>query len=121
MARTPLTPGRRAEHELDAELRFHLEQRVADLIAGGLPPEAAQAQARREFGGVEQIKEACRDERRLRWVSDGWRDILVASRALLRAPVFTVVAILTLTLGIGANVAVFQVLDALTLRALGDA
>lgn len=118
MARTPRTPGRRAEHQLDAELRFHLEQRVADLVDAGLPIETAQAQARREFGGVEQVKEACRDERPLRWVSDGWRDIVVASRALLRAPVFTVVAILTLTLGIGANVAVFQVLDALTLRAL---
>ncbi len=118
MARESLPHRRGAEQRLDTELQFHIEQRIADLVTEGLTPEAARAQARREFGGVEQVKEACRDERTTRWLADGWRDLRVAARSLARAPVFSVVAILVLTLGIGANIAMFQVLDALVLRAL---
>ncbi len=109
---------RSAEEQLDAEVRFHLEQRVDELVAQGLSRDAAEARARREFGGVEQVKEACRDQRAGRWLLDTWRDVRVAARALRRAPVFSVVAVLVLTLGLGANIAMFQVLDALVLRSL---
>ncbi len=117
MRRPPLS-RRSVEDQLDAEVRFHLDQRVDELVAQGLSREAARAQARREFGGVEQVKEACRDERASRWANDTWRDARVAVRSLVRAPVFSVVAVLVLTLGLGANIAMFQVLDALVLRTL---
>ncbi len=73
-------PGRRdAEGRLDAEVQFHLDARVADLVAVGMSLEAARSQARREFGGLEQVKEACRDQRATRWLGDAWRDVRAPS------------------------------------------
>lgn len=118
MALSRFLPWRHAEQRLDQELQFHLDQRAAELISGGLTEDQARRQARRELGAIDPILEACRDERRSRWVADALRDLRHAGRSLRHAPVFTVVAILTLMLGIGANAALFQVYEALALRSL---
>jgi hypothetical protein len=73
----------RYESRLDKELRFHLEQRTADLIAAGHNPAEARRLARIEIGGPEQAQEQCRDERRTRWLEDLWRDAIYALRSLL--------------------------------------
>lgn len=111
-------PRARAEQRLSREIDFHLQERIADLMAEGVSREDATRQARRELGPIEPVLEACRDERWWRGLDDFSRDLRYAARALRAAPVFTGVALLTLTLGIGANAALFQVYEALVLRAL---
>ena len=111
--------GRRAlDRDLDREVRAHLALLTDDLIRSGLSPEEARRQASLALGGVEQVKEASRDARGTRFVEDWWRDTLYALRSLRRTPGFTLAAILTLAVGIGANTAVWSVLDALVWRAL---
>ncbi len=109
---------RRLERELDAELRFHLEEHVRDLVAAGVEPAEARRQARLALGGVEQVKEEARDVRGTRWLEDLAGDIRFALRTLRKAPGFTVAAVLTLAFGIGANTAVYSVADALFFRTL---
>ncbi len=111
-------PRARAEQRLAKEIAFHLAERVAELVAGGMPTDEADRQARRELGPLDPILEGCRDQRWWRGLDDLVRDGRYALRALRHAPVFTIVALLTLTLGIGANAALFQVYEALELRAL---
>src|ERR1043166_8491496 len=109
---------RALDRDLDRELRAHLDLMTDDLIRTGLSPAEAGLQARLALGGVEQVKEASRDARGTRFLEDLLRDTLYALRSLRRSPGFTVAAILTLAVGIGANTAVWSVLDALVWRAL---
>jgi predicted permease len=112
--------------DVDDELRFHLDERAADLVADGLTPDAALARARAEFGDVAQVSANLRDidhrilanRARTEWRSVMTDEIRHALRRLVRQPAFTVPAILTLALGIGATVAIFTVLDAVVLRPL---
>jgi predicted permease len=108
----------RGERDLDENVRAHLELLAAEHERRGLSPEDARLAARRDFGGVEQVKEACRDVRGTRVFEHLWRDFGYAGRALRRSPGFTVAVVLTLALGIGANTAVFTLIDVLSWRSL---
>ena len=106
------------ERDLDRELRFHLDQEIDKNVRLGLTPEAARSAALRRLGGLAQIQEECRDMRRTGHIESFVRDLQYACRTLVKAPTFTLAAIATLTLGIGANTAIFQLFDAVRLRSL---
>ncbi|HEY6447192.1 MAG TPA: ABC transporter permease [Acidobacteriaceae bacterium] len=108
----------RMETELDKELRFHFESQVADKIRGGVPESEAHRLVRMEFGGIEQIKEDCRERRGTMWVESLAQDVRYGLRQLRKSPGFAVVAIVSLALGVGANTAIFSLLDAILLRPL---
>jgi predicted permease len=111
---------RRDEQEagLEKEVRFHIEERVADLVRSGLSEEDAHRQVRLEFGDAEQVKDDCRDVRPARWVETLGQDIRYATRNLRRNPGFAAVAIATLALGIGGIAAIFSAFDTILIRPL---
>ena len=106
------------ERELDEEIRFHLEMEERKLVGEGMTPGQARTEARRRFGGEDRMKERTRDERGTRLLEDTVRDVRYALRALGRAPGFTVVAVLTLSLGVGATTAIYTLVDGVVLRPL---
>ena len=109
---------RRFERELDEELRCHLELLADEKASAGAVPEEAARQARLELGGLDQVKEAVRDVRPGAALEAVWQDARYAVRQLSRSPGFSLVAIVTLALGIGANSAIFSVLDAALIQPL---
>jgi hypothetical protein len=106
------------ERELDDELQFHLAQQVEKEIQAGLPPAEARRRAQIALGGLEQTKDECREARGTAALETTVQDIRYALRVLGKSPAFTSVAVLSLALGIGANTAIFTLMDALMLRSL---
>ena len=104
--------------ELDKELQFHLDSLVQENIASGMSEREARYAALRSFGGLTQIQETCRDQRRTRLFEDLWQDLGYTIRSLRRTPGFTAVIVLTLALSIGANSAIFSLFEGVLLRTL---
>ncbi|HZU23523.1 MAG TPA: ABC transporter permease, partial [Terriglobales bacterium] len=106
------------EQQLDKELRFHLDERIAELTERGASPDAARRQAAIELGGRESVKEECRDARGTRWLEDFFRDVRYALRSYRHQPGFAAVVLITLALGTGATTVMFTVVNGVLLKPL---
>src|SRR4030095_9377370 len=109
---------RRLEGDLDRELQYHIDRRVADLIHSGLPEPEARRRIALELGGATQIREEVRDIWRTRWLRDFVYDLRFSARSFRRCPSFTATAVLSLALGIGATTALYSLIDQVFLRSL---
>jgi putative ABC transport system permease protein len=104
--------------DIDREMQFHLDERTDDLVARGLPPQSARNEARRRFGNLGMQKEQARERNLVAWLDTFVADCRYATRSLRAAPAFALVAVLSLGLGIGANTAIFSLLNAVMLKSL---
>ena len=109
---------KKLEHDLGKELQFHIAERVSAFKSMGLSEDEARRKVRQEFGGMEQVKEECREARGTLWLESTIQDLRYTLRSLRKTPGFTCTAILTLALGIGANTAIFTLVHEVMLKSL---